>query len=130
MCLYIASHIRPIAKVATQNITVYKILLHEYDTTYFSPYYHFEWKLDTIYTAEKEVELNKRDDGYDIEGGVFHSFKNFDQAVDCLPWVKYDLFNAVLFEAVIPKGTEYWTGRGHNSFIEYASKALKISQRV
>jgi len=97
---------------AEEDITCYKVLIkeklpYEETETYYTPYMDMEVKLQRRYDDDRDLVLGTNyDDLVTVEDGVFHLFKNLDEAIN----EAYDWSKSIVVEAIIPKGAEYIDG--------------------
>ena len=129
MCLYVDDFKR---KKAKKDIKVLKVLFVTTDITnienrvYESPIHKTLWKLGQTRTIAKSEEGHRN--GFIVKKGYYHSYKADDKMER---WVNAlnPIFNRLVFEATIPKGTWYYEGFQNDSFFRgYASKSLRIDK--
>lgn len=90
---------------------------------------------DYVYSAEgnKKLYTDSYWGGYVIDDGYIHTFRNLE---DAKRGFTYHYFNSpgayVIYECIIPKGTEYFRGRtGYlHAFEGFASKKIKIGKQI
>ena len=129
------------ARIAEEDIECYKLLVYlPLTNKYVSPYQsYFEWDVNNrkaVTNKEKTSKMPAVVSGvYEIEGGVFHTFKKVDPVAKFIferedsvkPKLRY-----ALALCVIPKGSKYYSGwtRSRQSPWEesYASKKLIIKE--
>ena len=130
MCLHI-DNITFKRKKAKKDIKVLKVLFVTTDITnienrvYESPIHKTLWKLGQTRTISKSEEGRRK--GFIIEKGYYHSYKADDHMKK---WVNASnlIFNRLVFEATIPKGTWYYEGYHSDCLSGYASKSLRIDK--
>ena len=116
------------SKIASKDITCYKILLLTSDNFYISPYRHFtffenqvnpkkvfkakkSWWTINIHGDDLEVINDNGIDAFTLNSGVFHMYKDYDSAVKAIKWlVPREKESYAIFECVIPKGSRYYEG--------------------
>ncbi|MDY5646169.1 MAG: hypothetical protein SPF22_04080 [Candidatus Onthovivens sp.] len=116
------------SKIASKDITCYKILLLTSDNFYISPYRHFtffenqvnpkkvfkakkSWWTINIHGDDLEVINDNGIDAFTLNSGVFHMYKDYDSAVKAIKWlVPREKESYAIFECVIPKGPRYYEG--------------------
>ena len=135
MCLYVNdSNMKP--KVAKENITCYKVL-EEYSTdngvSFHTPFRFMDVELGKTYVDDNEVIIKKSEcngNSYGtIKSGVFHSFKEYIDAVSLLE--KVGVCDPVfVVECVIPKGTEYYEGTFDDGEPCYGSKTIQYKEKI
>lgn len=124
------------ADIAETDITCYKVLKASrtiYTTNnhliwFETPYTGFLMKLGKTYTDKAKVkrEYNKDDACLNIGGGVFHSFKFFEDAIsEVEEWAE----GGVVVECTIPKGTKMYEGFFDDSEC-YGSKKIKVGTKI
>ena len=96
---------------AEEDITCYKVLIkeklpYEETETYYTPYMDMEVKLQRRYDDDRDLVFVANDSEVTVEDGVFHLFKNLDEAIN----EAYDWSKSIVVEAIIPKGAEYIDG--------------------
>ena len=125
MCL-ITEQLKP--KIASKDITCYKILLLTSDNFYISPYRHFtffenqvnpkkvfkakkSWWTINIHGDDLELFNDNGIDAFTLNSGFFHMYKDYDSAVKAIKnSVTGERESSVIFECVIPKGSHYYEG--------------------
>ena len=125
MCL-ITEQLKP--KIASKDITCYKILLLTSDNFYISPYRHFtffenqvnpkkvfkakkSWCTINIHGDDLELFNDNGIDAFTLNSGFFHMYKDYDSAVKAIKWlVPREKESYAIFECVIPKGSRYYEG--------------------
>ena len=125
MCL-VTEQLKP--KIASKDITCYKILLLTSGNFYISPYRHFtffenqvnpkkvfkakkSWWTINIHGDDLEVINDNGVDTYELNSGFFHMYKDYDSAVKAIKnSVTGERESSVVFECVIPKGSRYYEG--------------------
>ena len=125
MCL-VTEQLKP--KIASKDITCYKILLLTSDNFYISPYRHFtffenqvnpkkvfkakkSWWTINIHGDDLELFNDNGIDAFTLNSGVFHMYKDYDSAVKAIKWlVPREKESYAIFECVIPKGSRYYEG--------------------
>lgn len=114
--------------ISTENITCYKVLEVRGDGLV-SPYQKYPFIIGKELTDT--VSPNPQDvfEYWMIEEGYFHSFTHPSHAEAILPVLKRRNKKAEykIFEAVIPKGTQYHNGQQN---VDICSKTLKIIKEV
>lgn len=148
MCLYVKS-VNDFKKAA-EDIPCWKIL--EYGHAFndrnikdvieiinklgwYTPFAYLPVNSDTIVPEEDTVQiesidltdedcLNGKWEGYKIDGGVIHCYNNYEDAKSVAGLYN----NCFVFEAIIPKGTEYIEGSDTlwGYINNYGSKCVKI----
>ena len=125
MCL-VTEQLKP--KIASKDITCYKILLLTSDNFYISPYRHFtffenqvnpkkvfkakkSWWTINIHGDDLELFNDNGIDAFTLNSGFFHMYKDYDSAVKAIKnSVTGERESSVIFECVIPKGSHYYEG--------------------
>ena len=116
------------SKIASEDITCYKVLLLTSDNFYISPHRHFTFfenqvNPNKVFKAKKswwtinihgdDLELIN-DSGiyvFTLNSGFFHMYKDYDSAVKAIKnSVTGERESSVIFECVIPKGSRYYEG--------------------
>ena len=113
------------SKIASKDITCYKVLLLTSDNFYISPHRHFTFfenqvNPNKVFKAKKswwtinihgdDLELIN-DNGiyaFTLNSGFFHMYKDYDSAVKAIKNASIESY--VIFECVIPKGSHYYEG--------------------
>lgn len=139
MCLY-SKEIK--TSVAEEDICCYKIL--DKKKIFKTPFQRYEVNNDVIngnenlkacYCDETKDNTPKLEDaGYKIEDGFIHTINGKDES-NTLFCVTKKLFSdlikhPILFECVIPKGTEYYSGIDNNFHHGYAAKEIRFVKQV
>ena len=146
MCL-ITEQLKP--KIASKDITCYKILLLTSDNFYISPYRHFtffenqvnpkkvfkakkSWWTINIHGDDLELFNDNGIDAFTLNSGVFHMYKDYDSAVKAIKWlVPREKESYAIFECVIPKGSRYYEGfTSIYRLPSIASDKLKIVKQI
>ena len=146
MCL-ITEQLKP--KIASKDITCYKILLLTSDNFYISPYRHFtffenqvnpkkvfkakkSWWTINIHGDDLELFNDNGIDAFTLNSGFFHMYKDYDSAVKAIKnSVTGERESSVIFECVIPKGSRYYEGFTSIYLLpSIASDRLKIVKQV
>ena len=146
MCL-VTEQLKP--KIASKDITCYKILLLTSDNFYISPYRHFtffenqvnpkkvfkakkSWWTINIHGDDLEVFNDNGIDAFTLNSGVFHMYKDYDSAVKAIKWlVPREKESYAIFECVIPKGSRYYEGfTSIYRLPSIASDKLKIVKQI
>ena len=99
--------------VAEEDIICYKVLVfQEGDGVYYpnagfyTPYLDMEVKLGKKYEDDKVVDITAMDDVVEVDGGVFHLFADYHDALrEAKDWK-----SSAIVEAVIPKDAKYIEG--------------------
>ena len=125
MCL-ITEQLKP--KIASKDITCYKILLLTSDNFYISPHRYFtffenqvnpnkvfkakkSWWTINIHGDDLELFNDNGIDAFTLNSGFFHMYKDYDSAVKAIKrLVPREKESYVIFECVIPKGSHYYEG--------------------
>ena len=123
MCLSNASKI----KIAKKDIVCWVGRYKLAEGKYKSPYKGCIMLTNKVYKAQgglSILEMMSRMMCREVGAGCFHSYKNKEDARD----------GCVVMEAIIPKGTRYYTGVNWKGFSRlsdgYASKKLKLVKEV
>ena len=140
MCLY--SNVIQ-TSVADEDIKCYKILDKKKGLK--TPFQRYEISEEIIngdenlkacYADETIDNTPKKDNdlGYLIKDGFIHSINGEEESKHVFGVIKR-LFSdyikhPVLFECIIPKGTEYYSGRDNNYHHGFASKELKFVKQI
>ena len=113
------------SKIASEDITCYKVLLLTSDNFYISPHRHFTFfenqvNPNKVFKAKKswwtinihgdDLELIN-DNGiyaFTLNSGFFHMYKDYDSVVKAI--INAPLESYAIFECVIPKGSHYYEG--------------------
>ena len=146
MCL-ITEQLKP--KIASKDITCYKILLLTSDNFYISPYRHFtffenqvnpkkvfkakkSWWTINIHGDDLELFNDNGIDAFTLNSGVFHMYTDYDSAVKAIKWlVPREKESYAIFECVIPKGSRYYEGFTSIYLLpSIASDRLKIVKQI
>ena len=146
MCL-ITEQLKP--KIASKDITCYKILLLTSGNFYISPYRHFtffenqvnpkkvfkakkSWWTINIHGDDLEPFNDNGIDAFTLNSGVFHMYKDYDSAVKAIKWlVPREKESYAIFECVIPKGSRYYEGfTSIYRLPSIASDKLKIVKQI
>ena len=145
MCLTVSKEKRNLI-LAEEDIICYKILFdwqpHLNKICYCSPYqYKLYTKLNIVYNNKTPIDKRRKKSEYQIFGGCYHSFANYDDAINeaiCL--IKTISVrpsrrplcceNVVIFKCIIPKGTKYYEGVFDGNEVSYASKSIYFSEIV
>lgn len=147
MCLYLKS-IKP--KIAKRDIVCYKILnrtscfnwdTHEVEYMYTTPYQHtpinsvnddiikgircFEPDSSTPHISSSSDLFCLKGFKWTMRGGCIHSYRYKKDANFMI-----NDFEQVIFECVIPKGTEYYKGIDAIGQENYASKKIRFVKQV
>ena len=137
------------SKIASKDITCYKILLLTSDNFYISPYRHFtffenqvnpkkvfkakkSWWTINIHGDDLELFNDNGIDAFTLNSGVFHMYKDYDSAVKAIKnSVTGERESSVVFECVIPKGSHYYEGfTSIYRLPSIASDKLKIVKQI
>ena len=126
---------------AEEDITCYKVLVVEKspfltrkNEKYFTPYMEMNVKLRRRYNDDRPVATHViggvvDDEWVKVEGGVFHLFKNLDDAIsEAAEWP-----DSIVVEAVIPKRAEHLEGVfkcGYSSYVSYGTKSVIYKKKV
>ena len=146
MCL-VTEQLKP--KIASKDITCYKILLLTSDNFYISPYRHFtffenqvnpkkvfkakkSWWTINIHGDDLELFNDNGIDAFTLNSGFFHMYKDYDSAVKAIKnSVTGERESYVIFECVIPKGSRYYEGfTSIYRLPSIASDKLKIVKQI
>ena len=146
MCL-VTEQLKP--KIASKDITCYKILLLTSDNFYISPYRHFtffenqvnpkkvfkakkSWWTINIHGDDLELFNDNGIDAFTLNSGVFHMYKDYDSAVKAIKWlVPREKESYAIFECVIPKGSRYYEGfTSIYRLPSIASDKLKVVKQI
>ena len=146
MCL-VTEQLKP--KIASKDITCYKILLLTSDNFYISPYRHFtffenqvnpkkvfkakkSWWTINIHGDDLELFNDNGIDAFTLNSGFFHMYKDYDSAVKAIKnSVTGERESSVIFECVIPKGSRYYEGFTSTYLLpSIASDKLKIVKQI
>ena len=111
------------SKIASKDITCYKVLLLTSDNFYISPHKFFTFfenqvNPKKVFKAKKSRWLENVPgddlvpdymdaDTYELCSGFFHMYQDYDSAVKAIRGEKESY---VIFECVIPKGSRYYEG--------------------
>ena len=145
MCLFNANIIN-----LEEDLTVYKILIKNRTVTYgdkkytfelCSPYYPYNWKLNTEYNTNCQPYSFWQYMGHknvlNVYGNAFHSFENFNDAIDGLMEItshnintEYGKNTFVIAECVIPKSSEFVYCGYFDKAPCYASTSLIVKEIV
>ena len=116
------------SKIASEDITCYKVLLLTSDNFYISPHRHFtffenqvnpnkvfkakkSWWTINIHGDDLELINDNGIDAFTLNSGFFHMYKDYDSAVKAIKnSVTGERESSVIFECVIPKGSHYYEG--------------------
>ena len=133
MCLQL-EHLEP--KIADKDIVCYKIVNRtKIKGVYKSNIQEFEYIIRRLYTNNISMEFSNNiikhfktncievPNCYIIEGGMFHSYKNYISAMLIV------LPNEAFLKCIIPKGAYYYEGHFHH-FTSYASSQIKILEEI
>ena len=139
------------SKIASKDITCYKVLLLTSDNFYISPHKFFTFfenqvNSKKVFQAEKswwlenvpgdDLESNYIDDNgvdtYELNSGFFHMYKDYDSAVKAIKnSVRREKESYTIFECVIPKGSHYYEGITSIYLLpSIASDKLKFMHRI
>ena len=139
------------SKIASKDITCYKVLLLTSDNFYISPHKFFAFfenqvNSKKVFQAEKswwlenvpgdDLESNYIDDNgvdtYELNSGFFHMYKDYDSAVKAIKnSVRREKESYTIFECVIPKGSHYYEGITSIYLLpSIASDKLKFMHRI
>lgn len=132
MCLLIQGNRR----TAKKDILCYKVLKEHLDINgkikhLNSPYFeHYEWVLGREAVNDEMLILGEIDNNQ-IKNGYFHSFSKEKDALD-ESWWHTPLFDERIgvYKCVIPKGSIYYCGEHSGGGEGYASKCLKIVEKI
>ena len=146
MCLYLKDKK---SKVATKDITCYKVLVEHEDfgprggitRRYNTPFQEAPAKLGVTLKAYGGIELGKLTwaksamaEGYThyVAAGVIHTFKTLRGARKAVNDDNYCFgYQPVIVKCVIPKGTEYFEGVfEYTGIASYASVKVEVGKRV
>lgn len=139
MCLYIKSSKK---KIAEKNIRCFKILAYDVNTKkYFAPnFYEYEYTSNGVNKNKLIHSLNTSDvysgDVYKYICNIgLHTYRKYSDAIS-----DNDYYNAIsnrtveykVFECVIPRGSEYFSGaHEHNGLKKgFASAKLKLIKEI
>ena len=137
------------SKIASEDITCYKVLLLTSDNFYISPHRHFTFfenqvNPNKVFKAKKswwtinihgdDLELIN-DNGiyaFTLNSGFFHMYKDYDSAVKAIKrLVPREKESYAIFECVIPKGSRYYEGFTSIYLLpSIASDKLKIVKQI
>lgn len=125
MCL-VTWNIAP--KIADEDTVCYKVLLYD-GKSYESPYFKgTKWEIGNKHHCGRRAQVTSYENWAIIEGGYFHSFMEKEDAIGAASFLGE---GAVVFEAIIPKGSIMWNGFTADSRKDsYASKDLVIKENV
>ena len=125
MCLEIYSRTCPVAKIATEDMYVYKYLkvtgVGDFASVT-SPYRGFQYCLGETVSAKMYIGGCGR--YYYVDAGL-HSFAKFK---DAYSYTSNTLNSYYVFVCIIPKGAKYYKGK-FGSKISYASDKLIVLHR-
>lgn len=131
MCLVLAGR----RKKAKEDILCYKVLKEHLDINgdikhLNSPYFErYEWVLGK--KASNEMPTPGEIDNNQIKGGYFHSFSKEKDALDESWWhIPHFDERIGVYKCVIPKGSIYYCGEHSDGGEGYASKCLKIVEKI
>lgn len=117
-------------KIADQDIVCYKVLLKsKVEGVFLSPYLRFYYTLNKQYDDNNELDVRKWDNSdFIINGGVFHMFANYEDAMDEVNWLTFPenmdvLCSCAIVKCIIPKGSKYIEGK-YCQFDSIASKSI------
>lgn len=117
MCLTIA--FQKEAKIAKRDIVIYK-WLNPQGKHYKSPYRGYFWKIGLQVNSKFGITIRGLGGGFmQIHEGL-HAYTNFRKAKK-----KYD--GTILVKGIIPKGAEYYKGKGG---IEIAASSMILHEEV
>lgn len=132
MCLLIQGNRR----TAKKDILCYKVLKEHLDINgkikhLNSPYFEsYEWVLGREAVNDEMLILGEIDNNQ-IRNGYFHSFSNEKDALDESWWHTPHLAERIgVYKCVIPKGSIYYCGEHSGGGEGYASKRLKIVEKI
>lgn len=135
MCLYVYGDVQP--KVAEEDIKVYKVLeWSDLGSCWETPFRHEEVNLGRTYKIRSKgfmpvFKRDLRDNHHMFGSGMFHSYKLQENAKRLANLIEYyDISRVVVVEAIIPKGTEYITGRDDDGCTTYGSKVLRYTTNI
>lgn len=127
MCIFI-NNVK--FKIADQDIVCYKVLLKSKvdEGVFLSPYLRFYCTLNKQYDDNNKLDIRKLNTDFIINGGVFHMFANYEDAMDELNWLTFPenmdvLCSCAIVKCIIPKGSEYIEGK-YIYFHSIASKSV------
>ena len=107
MCLVTKTNIPSIAK---NDITCYKVLI-SMDNTLRTVYRDFPVSIGVVMTDTAKEEIKHIFGNVLIEGGFFHSCVDIESAKTLINTLsRFDPNSLKIYEAKIPKGTEYYKG--------------------
>ena len=117
------------SKIASEDITCYKVLLLTSDNFYISPHRHFTffenqvnpnkvfkakkswWTINIHGDDLKPTYIDNEPVSYELNSGFFHMYKDYDSAVKAIKrLVPREKESYAVFECVIPKGSHYYEG--------------------
>lgn len=121
-------------KIAEEDIICYKIVkITDWELGYcVTPYIGFQLQFMHKYDDSEPLEFVDRAgiaDDYAVRRGVFHTFKNYDDALYELEHTWTENYKVV--NCIIPKGTEYLEGEFYNwdkKYASYGSKSIVVKE--
>ena len=124
-------------KFAKQDIICYKFLIKKKEG-FFTPYRYNIVKIGKLLEDSKSVTMDEgeffRGNKYQLKGGVFHSYKHIESAVEDIEWFKeesyYKSCQFHIFKCIIPKGTCYYEGIDSAGDECYASRKIIIKEEI
>ena len=121
---------RKTAKVATEDIVVYKVLINRKGGLV-SP---FQLKPYTLGITEDNTETmvtpQQNSKNYIVSKGLLHSFMYEKEATDCMLYLNVTFGEKhCICKCIIPKGTPYYEGMGSMGY-SFASKKLNLVEII
>lgn len=114
------------AKIAEEDIVVYKLLSKDLNGTYYSPWRYAPYKIGKLYTANIRYHERLLDKGYEylikttiIEEGL-HAYVDYSTAI--LTSMMVPISGLFIVKAIIPRGSMYVLGTRN----EIVSTQLKL----
>lgn len=133
MCLLIQGNRR----IAKEDIVCYKVLaewrnISTLEMTFITSLFHQnnKWELGVEQTAERAVARWVK---WQIEDGYFHSYKfQANASAERFFHRDYDVPNMTfgVYKCIIPKGSPYYYGIHSGGNEGYASKRLKVMEKI
>lgn len=126
MCLRLTTtpHVPIITK---EDILCYKVLREHAERTISSFYYNHFWRLGVVDENHQPLQLDRYSGVIYIHGGVYHSYKNKDDAVEF--WRTHNV-NIGVYECIIPKGSRIYYGVDDAERRCFGSNKLKVVKKI
>lgn len=128
MCLYIKSSIRPLPRIADEDIIVYKVVSPFTENTFVTLFRQALVELRQTYDSTLSCPIPLSDGLYGITEGL-HSFRRKENAFAYTKKLSFLSIKLIILECVIPKGSKYYKGM-FSKYSCYASNQLKYIKYV